>query len=194
VRQNKPVTRVVELLVSAGYRALKSPFTIASVPFDFAAVLVGSDRALDLIVVVDTLTDTEPRIRQKVLGLSRALDLVASRRPLTTILVGPPPRMDTLDSLAKVSRVLPVGSPSGPAAQRLIEDALAALLPLTLPDSSEEVVDPLAEVHRRLPVAEDDETVNALLNAAHSGQDAVRGMLKKIITGPLEAKYEGEEQ
>lgn len=87
--ESQPVIRIVDILTSARYRHLKAPLTIASVSFEFAALLVGSDRANDLIVVIDTLVDGEVRIRQKVEGLSRALDLVASRRPLTVVLVGP---------------------------------------------------------------------------------------------------------
>jgi hypothetical protein len=87
--QSQPVTRVVDILTNAGYRRRAAPVTVASVPFEFAALLLGSDRANDLIIVIDTLVDDEVRIRQKVEGLSRALDLVASRRPLTVVLVGP---------------------------------------------------------------------------------------------------------
>ena len=74
--QNQPVTRVVDILTNAGYRQRTSTITVASVPFEFAALLLGSDRANDLIIVIDTLVDGEARIRQKVEGLSRALDLV----------------------------------------------------------------------------------------------------------------------
>ncbi len=111
--QSQPVIRVVRILTDAGYRTLEMPVTVASIPFEFAALLVGSDRANDLIVVIDTLDDSEARVRQKVEGLSRALDLVASRRPLTTVLVGPSPRPAIIEALARVSRVLNVGSPTG---------------------------------------------------------------------------------
>src|SRR4051794_6193468 len=95
------VTRVVDLLGTVGYRLIEhdKPVTVASVPFEFDAFLVGSDRANDLVVVIDTLVEPEPRIRQKVQGLSRALDVVGSRRPLTVILVGPAPRPRTVEAL-----------------------------------------------------------------------------------------------
>ena len=98
------------------------------------------------IIVIDTLVDGEARIRQKVEGLSRALDLAASRRPLTVVLVGPPPRPTIVEALARVSRVLTVGTPTGDSADRFLADTLAVLLPLVLPDASEAVVDPLDEV------------------------------------------------
>lgn len=109
---SQPVQRVVDCLSTAGYRERESKTAIASVPFEFSAILVGSDRALDLIVVIDTLVEPELRIRQKVEGLGRALDLVTSRRPLTVILVGPAPKATTIQALSRVCRVLSVGTPT----------------------------------------------------------------------------------
>ena len=52
-----PIERVVSILTEANYRPLSRPLTVASVPFEFAAVLVGTGKAPDLIVVVDTIED-----------------------------------------------------------------------------------------------------------------------------------------
>lgn len=199
---SEPLANVVTLLESAGYRSRPQPFTVASVPFDFSALLVGAERALDLIVVVDTLVESEVRIRQKVEGLSRALDLVASRRPLTTIVVGPLLPAATIAALSKVSRVLSVGVSVGEEAERYLGDALAVLLPLTLPDPSQAVLDPLAEVGRVMNlVAEDDGTVASLLDAAANGPETVREvfrteMLEALIESgrqEIEADENGEE-
>jgi hypothetical protein len=184
--QSQPVTRVVDLLANAGYRHRTEPFTVASVPFEFAAHLLGSDRANDLIVVIDTLVDTESRIRQKVEGLGRALDLVASRRSLTVVLVGPPPRPPIIEALARVSRVLTVGTPTGDNADRFLADALAVLLPLGLPDTSAAVVDPLTEVRKQLPSDIDRDRVEPLLAAAPSGVDAVKEALSALLKAPFE--------
>lgn len=183
--QNQPVTRIVDILTNARYRHLKAPVTIASVPFEFAALLVGSDRANDLIVVIDTLIDGEVRIRQKVEGLSRALDLVASRRSLTVVLVGPPPRPSIIEGLARVSRVLTVGTPTGEEADRFLTDTLAVLLPLALPDASEAVVDPIKEVRRQLTADIDKDALAPLFAAAPSGTDAVKDALRAILEAPL---------
>lgn len=181
-----PVGRVVALLTAAGYRLREMPFTVSTVPFEFDAMLVGSERALDLIVVIDTLIEPEARIRQKVEGLSRALDLVASRRPLTVILVGPPPRSITVDAISRVSRVLRAGTPVGPEADRSLTDALAVLLPLTLPAADNTVVDPLSEVRRRLgPETRENETVEAVLEAASQGAEEVRDTLQADLRGAI---------
>lgn len=189
--QSQPVTRIVDILTSARYRHLKAPLAVASVPFEFAALLVGSDRANDLIVVVDTLVDGEVRIRQKVEGLSRALDLVASRRPLTVVLVGPPPRPSIIECLARVSRVLAVGTPTGDNADRFLTDALAVLLPLALPDASEAVADPISELRKQLGADADQDALAPLLAAAPIGADAVKDVLRAMLEAPL--KFDSED-
>jgi hypothetical protein len=178
---SQPVERVISRLVAAGYRALAEPVSVSSVSFDFAATLVGSQRALDLIVVVDTLVEVESRIRQKVEGLSRALDVVASRRPLTVILVGPSPRAALIEAISRVCRVLSVGTPTGPAADQLLSDALAVLLPLHTPVTSETIIEPVGEVRRRLKgmIAEaQTPALEAFLDASRQGADAVRDSLR----------------
>ena len=186
-----PVQRVVSILTGAGYRTHSTPVTIGSVPFDFAAILIGANRALDLIVVIDTLEEQESRVRQKVEALSRALDLVASRRPLTVILVGPPPRATILEALGRVGRVLTVGTPTGDRADQLLSDALAVLLPLDLPQMSEAIADPLGEVHKRLSTEEDG--LETLLAAAPMGAEAVKEALRALIQEPLRIDRETEQ-
>jgi hypothetical protein len=182
---NSPIQRVVTLLTNAGYRPRELPMTVAKMPFEFSAVLLGADRALDLIVLVDTLTEAESRIRQKIEGLSRALDLVASRRPLTVVLVGPPPRAAILEALGRVCRVLTVGTPTGKGADRFLSDALAVLLPLELPRADETVADPIGEVQKRLPASPDKEGLSDLLKAAPQGADAVQDALRMWVGEPL---------
>lgn len=184
--QSQPVIRVVDLLTNVGYVLRVEPVTIGSVPFEFAAILLGTSHANDLIVVVDTLVDTEARIRQKVEGLSRALDLVSSRRPLTVILVGPPPRPMVTEALARVSRVLTVGTPTGESADRFLADTLAVLLPLSLPDASEAIIDPLNEVRKHLSTDVDQLALAKLLAAALVSTSEVETALCSILEAPLE--------
>lgn len=124
-----PVERVVDLLREGSYERLPQPVAVASIPFEFSAVLVASS-SLDLVLVVDTITDTDvASIRARVEGVSRALDLVESRRPLTVVLVGPEPTPELLLALTRVARVLIAGVPSD---ERELREALAVLLPLEL--------------------------------------------------------------
>ena len=185
MRRSQPVARVVDLLTNFGYFLRVEPVTIGSVTFEFAAVLLGSSHANDLIVVVDTLVDTEARIRQKIEGLSRALDLVCSRRSLTVVLVGPLPRPLITEALARVSRVLMVGTPTGENAERLLVDTLAVLLPLTLPNASEAITDPLEEVRKHLTADVDKLALAKLLKAAMMSTSEVEIALCSILEAPL---------
>lgn len=190
-----PVQRVVDLLTAAGYRLREAPATVASVPFEFSAMLVGSERALDLIVVIDVLVEPEARIRQKVEGLSRALDLASSRRPLTVVLVGPAPRAAVTEAISRVCRVLLVGTPTGPGADRFLVDALAALLPLDLPAASEAIVAPLDEVRRRLTASSADllaPSVEAILDASLHDADSVRDVLRAQLQAAVTINLEGD--
>ena len=182
---NPPIQRVVTLLTNAGYRSHEMPLTVATMPFEFAAVLLGADRSLDLIVVVDTLTEVEQRVRQKIEGLSRALDLVASRRPLTVVLVGPPPQAPVLEALGRVSRVLTVGTPTGEGADRFLADALAVLLPLKLPQIDETVTDPVGVLRKRLPDSVLDTGISTLLESAPQGKAAVKQALRALLCEAL---------
>jgi hypothetical protein len=189
---DESVKRVLDLLTTTGYRVLEQekPVMVASVPFEFDALLVGSERANDLIVVIDTLIEPEPRIRQKVQGLSRALDVVGSRRPLTVILVGPSPPPGTLEALGKVSRVLMVDVLSTTEA---LSDALGILLPLHLPDTTEAVMDPLGELRNRTPATPEKETLAVVYEAAPDGTEAVSEALRALLAEPLQRAVEGPE-
>src|SRR5262249_16382542 len=137
-------------------------------------------------VVVDILTEQpEARIRQKVESLSRALDLMASRRPLTVVLVGPPPPVATLEALARVSRVLTVGTPIGEAADAAIKNSLARLLPLYLPNATEIATDPLTTVRNEIANDAEVEVLSPLFDLALSGPEAVKQALRTIISEPL---------
>jgi hypothetical protein len=189
---SQPVSRVVNLLTAAGYRQRETPVTVASVPFEFAALLVGADHALDLIIVIDTLTEPEVRIRQKVEGFGRAMDVVASRRPLTIVLVGPTPRAAIVAALLRVGRVLPVGTPTGLGADAFLRDALAVLLPLKVDHASESVVDPFAELRRHLEPTRREEEVAPIYAAALDGTESVQQTLRDLLLEPLEAMPKDE--
>jgi hypothetical protein len=180
-----PVERVVSLLTASGYRALDQPFTVGGIPFEFDAVLAGK-ASLDLIAIVDTVIDADPnRVRARVEGLSRALDLARSRRPLTVILVGPPPGLPLTHALARVSRVLAVGTPTGGRADAELGDALAVLLPLELTTEDEGAPESWAGVRQELQTAHLDSATESVLEASELGSDAVREALRRTLAAPF---------
>jgi len=178
-----PVERVVSILVEAKYKRISTPLAVAGMSFDFPAVLIGAVRSPDLIVVVDAAMEGEERIRQKVEGLARALDVMNSRRPLTLIITGPRPRGPTLDSLSRVCRVLSAGDASDAPA---LKDAVSVLLPLAIPDPEEELEEGLAPSSDQ-----QDAVVDALLAEAPGGAEAVKARLFELIDEPFDAT-EGE--
>jgi hypothetical protein len=185
VSTEAPIARVVSLLEASGYKSLDRPVTVAGIPFDFAAVLVGQ-KSLDLIAVVDTVGDNdEERVRERIEGLSRALDLGKSRRPLTTILVGPPPKLTLTHALGRVGRVLVVGTPTGPNAAGELRDALSVLLPLNLVVDGGASPDSWSSVRERLVATHSDEDTAAVIKASEHGAREVRAALRHILTAPL---------
>jgi hypothetical protein len=83
-----PAERIVAFLLAANFRSLQTPVVIAGVKFDFAAVLVGTESMPDLVIIADTTEEKDDRLRTKIEGVARALDVVRSKRPLTVILAG----------------------------------------------------------------------------------------------------------
>jgi len=183
-----PVEGVVDLLSSSGYRPLSLPLTIAGLSFDFPAALVGESPSPDLILVADLAFDPEQRILRKVEGVARALDVTRSRRPLTTILVGPKPSAATLDAMTKVCRVLPVGVMEPGATTTLLENWLAVLLPLKLPDQQTDTAESLESIVQRS--ADLDERITALVDLAGQGAANVQDALHQLLNAALDSATE----
>jgi hypothetical protein len=167
VSASQPVERVIALLGEAGYERLPPPVEVAGIPFEFSAVLTAGS-SLDLVVVVDTVTDTDvASIRQRVEGMSRALDLVESRRPLTVVLIGPEPVPELLTALTRVARVLVAGVPR---AERELRNAIAVLLPLELVTVAE-MPESWQSAREKLRATHPDAA--GLLEAAKAGREEV---------------------
>lgn len=181
-----PVDRIVSILeASRAFRRVESPIKIGNVPFDFAAVLLGTGKNPDLVVVIDTINEDVQRTRQKIGGLGRAMDVVGSRRPVTAILAGPRPDEATLESIGRVCRVLPVGTPTGTSGDLLLQEWLSVLLPLELPSQTGLAADPIGEVRRQMPEGIDPALADATLEAAPRGASAVQAELKRRLMEPL---------
>jgi hypothetical protein len=180
-----PIERVIDLLSEAGYRRIDGQVSIASIPFEFDATLVGSG-SLDLVLVVDLIGKKDPAIvRRQIEGMASALDLVQSRRSLTVVLLGPPPPQDVIHRLSKVARVLAVGSPVGPGADAELIDAVAVLLPLKINRNSSQLFESGLVARRELASRFDDEISRGLLDAAAEGADQVHDAMTTILEEPL---------
>ena len=163
-----PAERVAEILVRSGYRQIASPLHVAGLKFDVAGAFVGVGQSADLVVVGDMAAEGERKVVQQIEGIARALDVMRSHRPLTTIIVGPRPVGKTLEALAQVGRILPVEEALDPADLR---DQLAVLLPLELPASLSADRDLGAGEMLALP---NDPLAEELVEASKLGEPAVR--------------------
>jgi hypothetical protein len=156
------------------------------VPFTFATVLVGPVSTLDLIVVIDTVQEQERDVQRQVHALAQALDVCGSRMALTAVLVGPPPRGETLTALSSVCRVLPVGTLTS-SEDRELENWLSVFKPLDLPEPSEAALDSMSELSTR-DLGMDKALFQEFTDAARHSPASVEATLKAVIEralGPL---------
>jgi hypothetical protein len=175
--------RVVDILVNeGGYRELPRPFKVGSISFEFTHALVAGDRANDLVIVIDVKGDTaDDAVTRKVLALTRALDVMHSKRPVTAVLTSGQPRSETIQSISKVCRVLPIGAPGGPDAADAVRDWLSVLLPLTEPSGVDTLLDWEGDLRKAAPDAAKGALMDALIGAAPQGKKAVEGVLAQAV-------------
>jgi len=186
--------RVVEILVEeGGYRALPRPFKVGSQSFDFTHALVAGERANDIVIVIELRGDTaDDAVIRKILALTRALDVLHSKRPVTAVLTSGQPRSETVQSISKVCRVLSVGAPSGPDAMDAVRDWLSVLLPLAQPSAVDMVIDWEADLRAATPEGVKGVLMEALIKAAPAGQDAVEKVLADDIGGAVRAVLDSD--
>lgn len=118
---------------------------------------------------------------RKVMALTRALDVLQSKRPVTAILTLGQPGSNTVQSISKVCRVLPVGAPAGPNALNAVRDWLSVLLPLTQPPAVEALLDWEANLRAATAASTKGQLMDALIKAASHGKEAVETVLAKKI-------------
>ncbi|WP_214476090.1 hypothetical protein [Mesorhizobium sp. dw_380] len=190
--------RVLDILVrEGGYRQLPKPFKVGSISFDFTHALVAGERANDLVIVIELKGDTvDDGVVRKIMALTRALDVMRSKRPVTAVLTSGQPRTETVQSISKVCRVLPVGAPTGPNAISAVRDWLSALLPLTQPPPVEMLLDWEADLRAATAASANGELMDNLINAASGGKEAVETVLAAAITKHVDVAIsdEGDEE
>lgn len=170
------VQDVLSVLTSSGFKTLPKPLVVAGTEFDFEAAARGEYPSHDLVLIA---TNRIPplRLQRLVAGLARSLDLAASRRPMSLVLMGGVAAHDRIE-LERYARVLPIESVTPDIAQ--IEQAVAVLLPFKLPeDELTHGSDPINEVLASLGPAKATRAHIALLKTASDGADAVREALRR---------------
>jgi hypothetical protein len=179
--------RVIEILVSeGGYRELPQPLKVGSLSFEFAHALVASNKANDLVIVIELKSNTiDGAIVRKVLALTRALDVLHSRRSVTVVLTLGQAAPETVQSLSRVCRVLPIGAPTGPNANEAVREWLSVLLPLSAPPAVETLTDWEADLRKTIPNQVKVPLVNELLKVAPRGRVAVEETFSRAVSGTV---------
>lgn len=172
---NTPAERVAEVLIGAGYRRIPAPLEMAGLQFDVAGAFLGGPKSSDLVIVGDTV-EGETKVVQQIDGIARALDVLRSRRPLTSVIVGPRPVGRSLDALTQVGRTLAVEDAKDGDELR---DRLAILLPLTIPLTLRHGRDLGAGIDQVLP---DGELQASLYDASANGDEAVRDAFHEALS------------
>lgn len=172
------VQRVLAVLEHAGFERLPKPLTVAGTEFDFEAAVRGTRTSHDLVLVA---TDEIPhaRLQRLIAGLARSLDIAASNRPMSLVLIGEVAAADRAE-FERYVRVLPIESTTPDDAD--IEQAIAVLLPLKLPNT--DLVhgsDPINEVLALLGPAKATSDYLELVRAAADGPDTVREALRQYM-------------
>ncbi len=180
---------VVEILVQeGGYRELPRPLKVGSLSFEFTSALVAGERANDLVIVIELKGDTDDDgVIRKVLALTRALDVMHSKRQVTAGLTSGQASADPIQSIGRVCRVLPVGAPTGPKATDAVRDWLSVLLPLARPQAADTLLDWEGDLRRVLAAKAGDPLVENLLAAATHGKVAVEAALAESISASVKA-------
>lgn len=190
--------RVVDILVKeGGYRELAQPVKIGSLSFEFTHALVAGERANDLVIVIELKSDTsDEAVIRKVLALTRALDVARSKRSVTAVLTSGQVLPETVQSISRVCRVLPIGAPGGPQAGEAVRDWLSVLLPIDEPPMVETFIDWAGDLRAKIPAVANGPLTDNLLAIAPHGKDAVEAVLADAIKAavtPALAQEEGEE-
>jgi len=172
------IQTVLSILEGHGYERLEKPLVIVGTEFDFEAAARGTGTSHDLVLIA---TEAVParRLTRLVAGLARSLDITASRRPVSIVLIGKVEFSARAD-LETYARVLRVASTNPGRAE--IEKAIAVLLPLKLPQATVLRSDGAADkVYEKLGARNTSPEHASLVSAAKGGTERVTLELKRYI-------------
>jgi hypothetical protein len=153
-------------------------------------LLLTGQKTLSSELKGDTADDI---VIRKVLSLTRALDVLQSKRSVTAVLTSGQAAPETAHSISRVCRVLPVGAPSGPKAVNVIRDWLSVLLPLAQPPPVETLVEWERDLRSSLPANATGPLLEDLLIAAQIGKLAVEQVLASAIQAPVRSVLEDDQ-
>jgi hypothetical protein len=170
--------QVTDVLQQAGFHQLGHPLTIGGTPFEFDAGFVGTGVSQDLVLIAGA-AGSPSKTARNLAGLNRALDRLGSRRSVTLVYLGERPTPHEMIRLETSARTLVLSDPEPLSAE--VDDCLAVLLPLKLPDSTGGAASPLEELAAARPSPDGGH----YLEAATQGESFVREALRSHIAAAL---------
>ena len=108
--------------------------------------------------------------------------MLGSKRSVTAVLTSGQADNDLVNSINRVCRVLPIGAPTGPMAEKMVRDWLAVLLPLKSPPPVEHLADWKASLEKHLEAANKEPAVGRYVQLAEAGKEAVEAALSLEIS------------
>jgi hypothetical protein len=171
------IETVLGVLEAAGFERLPKPLIVAGATFDFDAAAKGTGASHDLVVVA-VGPEAPQHLLRLLAGLSRTLDQVGSRRPVSLVIVGEPLTGPMAANLERHARVLEISSDDPEPDE--VRQAVAVLLPLPLAAGEALGRDPLGEVAEIIGLSL-TKGQRKLLDAAKVGPDAVRETLRQQV-------------
>lgn len=179
------VETVMGVLEDHKFQPCPKPLEVAETTFPFEGAAVGLRPSHDLVLVAGSEI-TPAKLVRMLTAVARRLDVSASKRPITLVLVGPSALSATAE-LERVARVLRVSA--NPTAEE-VKDALAVLLPLDATvGAAYREVDALEEVAKHVKTWRPE--WEAFMDAARHGQAAVEEQLARYVNAGANPQAEG---
>lgn len=179
-----PVDQVVSHLELAGFKRLKMPFEIASLEFNFPAVLISEGNDADLVVVADTVSEKDVMIQEKLEGIVRALDIMGSTRSITAVVAGPRPSHQVLEDISRVCRILPIGDTADATLEAALNNWLRVLTPLKITEIQSQTSDALERLTESKSAP--SPILRKLLRASFQNPDDVTEAVRSYLQTALE--------
>jgi acetolactate synthase small subunit len=172
------VERAAMLLATrGGYRRASEPLHVADLAFQFDAVFVGPNDQQHLVVIYDANQDRSDAVARRLRAFGVVLQRSGTRRSVTLVVLNSAGTRSRLRELEDVCRVVYIES------ERTLEDELAILLPLPIPEPLNSMRTAEAALQRALGPQQTDPLTSAILTAAASGgESAVRDAMLQYLS------------
>lgn len=174
----------LDVLQAVGYEVQTEALRIVDLSFDFDRVLTGPHGHQALVLLVDQPELAVDALKRRLSSLALALSRTGSRRPVTLILVSPPPAQQDIDALRKLARLVAIDR----VAQEVtsLDDNLREFRPLDITDVSAPLFEASDELKKALGSKAESPQARKLIRAASRGREAVEQAFQTLLAEAIE--------